>query len=517
MQDTQSSDCNSRINEFILGSVNILEKIMGCGIESDVTKQNDGGLALSETGKDKLCAECTELLGLESGLPDIEALQNDCTDATSVRELVLASATFKAAKSLYEEWKSCGPKVGKEQEAECRDRISDLGKKSMAIVDAFTEKGPCGLDDSDVPVQGDGSFIVTEAGKAKLCSKECKALSGLEIGLSELEALRSDCTDPRSVTELTGPAAITSAMAIAMYDEWQSCEVDIETDKGGDCNRRFAEATETIRKRLDVFTGTCGVLLEDIQRQGEVFKVTLDGKSKLCSPTCQGAEGVKIDMPDLLATLQDCHENQMVREFFLLTHSLIQSAKTCETTSLRHDLDCDCDFKWNDFQHAYAIMKATGNTTPQERSAMYRRYKKECGCEEVGSNTDGIVVGSIVEGEGAHTSVVMTELDEIRKFLLLAHIHKVVMKSKETADCEGAKTLFSRWDFNGDGNLGFDDVLETFAKYREYQEEQLNDDGLDAVADVTDNIFGRLDERSKNLDPIVEEDFIALMIGEKCS
>jgi hypothetical protein len=193
-----------------------------------------------------------------------------------------------------------------------------------------------------------------------------------------------------------------------------------------------------------------------------------------------------------------------------LVDALIQGWKSCENTALREDVECDCNFKWNSFQKAYACMIGTGHTTPAERAGMYHRYKRECGCVKVSSNGDGIDLGKIAEGVGASDAAVSEELARLRQFLLLEQIHQVVLNPS----CEGAKKLFARWDVSGNGEIDSDSVIATFANFQSYQAEQLSKQELENVQDITEEIFAALDRWSKGPKiPISESNLVSMILG----
>lgn len=284
-----------------------------------------------------------------------------------------------------------------------------------------------------------------------------------------------------------------------------------------ECKKKVLELVEVIGDRITSFTSSCGIAQSEIVREGDGFAITLDGKSRLCHPTCQGIVGLGDALPDIDALRNECRDSASQREIVAsevlmsMAKVFIQGWQSCGTTALRQDLDCDCNFEWNNFQHAYACMVATGKTKPAERSAMYHRYKRECGCVKIDSNSDGIDLDNVKEGAGASDIAVSEELAQLRQFLLLKHINEVVMNPS----CEGAKKLFARFDVTGNGEVDSDFVIATFAKYKTYQAKELKGDALEAVKELTDTIFSQLERCSMGPKlPMSESSIVSFFLGD---
>merc|ERR1712232_1481484 len=109
------------------------------------------------------------------------------------------------------------------------------------------------------------------------------------------------------------------------------------------------------------YTTQCGLEQEDIEKRSDAeiaFVVTLDGRGRLCSPTCQQAQVGQL--ADLKAQFEDirrdCTDAMSVMEIdgpagvtVALASALDSVWQSCSSSALR-SADCDCDFTWNSFQ-----------------------------------------------------------------------------------------------------------------------------------------------------------------------
>lgn len=259
--------------------------------------------------------------------------------------------------------------------------------------------------------------------------------------------------------------------------------------QSSDCQQRLMELGVASAERIGIFTGQCGIDHSDIEQgsgpQG-LFSVTLDGKSRICSPTCRGDTGLETaitqkPLPDIEQIRRDCIDARSVEEIqgpaamtLSLAAALTRAWQSCSTTALR-DSDCDCDFTWNSFQHTYAVMVGTGRTTPSERAAMYHRYKRECGCEAIKANKAGINVKNITvrEDAGPRDSNASTiERDTLQAMILLEHMHTAIMDPT----CEAVKSLFAQWDVHETGQLEQAQIATNFAALEAYQSKHIKDE-----------------------------------------